>query len=223
MDALKAQCYWKAIEEDNERELRGLRIMTMTHTEEHFMLKHMWGKHRKSEKSKSASNELLGGREADNRQPQALDYIEGAPPVTKKQITAYAWLVAIETAMRSGELLSLSADNVFLEKRFVTLVDTKNNDRRDVPLNSKAVGLLSCLPENIFDISSNVLSSTFLKARKAAGINDMTFHDSRHEALTNLAQKLHVLDLARVVGHRDPRSLMIYYNPSAEEIAAKLD
>jgi len=50
----------------------------------------------------------------------------------------------------------------------------------------------------------------------------MTFHDTRHEALTRIARKLDVLDLARMVGHRDARSLMIYYNATAEEIAQRL-
>lgn len=52
---------------------------------------------------------------------------------------------------------------------------------------------------------------------------DLTFHDARHEACTRLARKLEVLDLARMIGHRDPRSLMIYYNPTASEIAERLD
>ena len=152
-----------------------------------------------------------------------LGYVKGQPPENKKQITAYAWLLAIESAMRASELLSLDSSTVFLEKRFVSLIDTKNNDRRDVPLTTRAAELFQCLPDHTLNISSGVLSTTFRKARKATGIDDMTFHDSRHEALTRLAQKLHVLDLARMVGHRDPKSLMIYYNPSAEEIAAKLD
>ena len=48
------------------------------------------------------------------------------------------------------------------------------------------------------------------------------FHDTRHEAITRLAKRLDVLELARVVGHRDPRSLMIYYNETAEQLAKKL-
>jgi integrase len=34
-------------------------------------------------------------------------------------------------------------------------------------------------------------------------IDDLTFHDTRHEAITRLAKKLQELDLARMVGHRD--------------------
>ena len=55
-----------------------------------------------------------------------------------------------------------------------------------------------------------------------AGIENLRFHDSRHSAITNLAKKLSVLDLARMVGHRDVKSLMIYFNPTAEEIAGRL-
>lgn len=50
----------------------------------------------------------------------------------------------------------------------------------------------------------------------------MHFHDTRHEAITRLAKRLDVLELARMVGHRDPRSLMIYYNETAEQLAKKL-
>jgi integrase len=62
----------------------------------------------------------------------------------------------------------------------------------------------------------------FAAATKRAGIEGLTFHDTRHEGLTRLAQKLEVLDLARMVGHRDLKSLMIYYNPTATEIADRL-
>ena len=55
-----------------------------------------------------------------------------------------------------------------------------------------------------------------------AGISDLTFHDSRHDAITRLAQKLSVLQLARMVGHRDIRSLMTYYYNETAESMAKL-
>lgn len=45
---------------------------------------------------------------------------------------------------------------------------------------------------------------------------------SSHTAITLLAKKLAVLDLARMVGHRDLRQLMIYYNESAEDIAGRI-
>ena len=72
-------------------------------------------------------------------------------------------------------------------------------------------------------VRSATASSLFKKACKKAGVENLRFHDTRHEGLTRLAQKIGVLDLARVVGHRDTRSLMVYYNPTATEIADRLD
>ena len=54
-------------------------------------------------------------------------------------------------------------------------------------------------------------------------IEDLHCPDTRHEAITRLAKKLDVLDLARMAGHKDLRQLMTYYNATAEELAAKLD
>ncbi len=63
----------------------------------------------------------------------------------------------------------------------------------------------------------------FRRALQLAKIEGLTFHDTRHEAITRLAKKLQILDLARAIGHRDPRSLMVYFNATAEEIAEQLD
>jgi integrase len=51
---------------------------------------------------------------------------------------------------------------------------------------------------------------------------DLHFHDSRAEAIFRLSKRLDVLELARMVGHRDPRSLMLYYATTADELADKL-
>ena len=46
---------------------------------------------------------------------------------------------------------------------------------------------------------------------------------TEHDAITRLAQKLNVLQLARMVGHRDIRSLQTYYNETAESMARCCD
>lgn len=108
----------------------------------------------------------------------------------------------------------------------MTLLETKNGDRRQIPLSSKARELFELMiPQNhgnIFNISANSVCTTFRKAVKEYNIIDLRFHDSRHEACTRLAQKLAVLDLAKMIGHRDTRSLMIYYNPTIAELADRL-
>lgn len=62
----------------------------------------------------------------------------------------------------------------------------------------------------------------FRKLVARAAITGLTFHDSRHTACTALSKKLHVLELARQLGMRDLKTLMVYYNESATERAAKL-
>ena len=153
----------------------------------------------------------------------ALGYSEGDTIQTKKQLVALYFLIAIETAMRLGELCGLSHEDIELTKRYVTLRDTKNNDSRQVPLSKRAVELFQFSTETNLQVTSSVASSLFLKACRQTQIENLHFHDTRHEALTRLARKLDMLDLARMVGHRDPRSLMIYYNPTATEIASRLD
>lgn len=82
-------------------------------------------------------------------------------------------------------------------------------------------GNLEMVPDG-FGITSATLDAMFRKAKEKVGIEGMTFHDTRHEAITRLAKKLHVLDLARMVGHSDIRQLQAYYNETAADIAARL-
>ena len=151
---------------------------------------------------------------------------DGVTVTKSRHELAVAFCIAIETAMRQGELWKLKWEDVYLNKRFVRLHETKNGTKRDVPLSNEAVRLFELMSPNVGEkvFKSNQASSgtIFRRCLKQAKITGLTFHDSRHEALTRLARKLEVLDLARMVGHRDPRSLMIYYNATAEEIAARL-
>lgn len=128
--------------------------------------------------------------------------------------------------MRAGEVFGLEWKRVNLPKRFVRLAETKNGDWRDVPLSGRAVELLEAMRgvdrASVFTVDSQVASTLFRRARMRAKINGLTFHDSRHDAITRLAQKLNVLQLARMVGHRDIRSLQTYYNETAESMARLL-
>ncbi len=147
-----------------------------------------------------------------------------SPVTTKSQAVAVAFLFAIETAMRAGEICALMPGDV--SGRVAHLRITKNGAKRDVALSTRAVALLGLLPATdgvLFGLSAASLDALFRKAKERCMIADMTFHDTRHEAITRLAQKLGVLDLARMVGHRDLRMLQIYYNETAAQIAARLD
>lgn len=151
---------------------------------------------------------------------------EEAPPESRQAEVAWAFLFALETAMRLGEILALTDADVHLRERYLVVEKSKSGDRRDVPLSRRAVELLELLQGRagrLLQVGRDTASVLFRRARIDAGIDDLRFHDTRHEALTRLARRLDVLDLARMVGHRDPRSLMIYYNATASEIASRLD
>lgn len=157
----------------------------------------------------------------------ALGYSQQCAPKLKKQQLAVMFLLALETGARLGELCKLEWRNVNYNKRFFMLEDTKNGDNRAVPMSSRAVFLLEQMQDinsvKVFDFQSLAASALFKKYAKKAGVLNFHFHDTRHEAITQLARKIDVLDLARMIGHRDPRSLMIYYNATATEIAARLE
>lgn len=168
-------------------------------------------------------------RISDKEIEKILDALgfDGQTVTTTRHIIAVAFLFALETAMRQGEIWQLQWQDVYLKKRFVRLHETKNGTKRDVPLSKEAVRLLTLLNPTeegkVFKSNQASAGVIFRRALQLAEIKGLTFHDTRHEAITRLAQKVQVLDLARSVGHRDIRSLMHYYEASAEEIAEQLD
>jgi len=130
------------------------------------------------------------------------------------------FLLSIETAMRLGELCSLKWNDV--DEKIVTLRDTKNGDIRHVPLSQKAREIIkgrnNIGPVSVFTLSPHVASLTFQRST----INGAHFHDARSEAITRLSKKLDVMQLAKMIGHRDLKSLLIYYAESPEVTADKL-
>lgn len=166
---------------------------------------------------------------------RALGYLARRPPVTMQQETAWAWLVALHTAMRAGEIRSLTVDAVDLETRVVTLGKHKTfrytGRPRFVPITKPAAYLLGVLMEGakaacrqeLFTVNDDSMSSLFVKATKRLGIKAMRFHDSRGEALTRLSQKHDLKTLQKISGHVDIRVLADhYYRESPEDIAKRL-
>jgi integrase len=154
----------------------------------------------------------------------ALGFDGVGPVESVQQRCAVAFLFAIETAMRAGEICSLRRDLV--EGRVAHLPKTKNGTSRRVPLSTRAIELLGMLPdldESCFGLTARQLDVNFRKGRDRSGIENLVFHDTRHEATTRLAKVFSVLELARVTGHKDLKKLMIYFNETAENLAEQLD
>lgn len=159
-----------------------------------------------------------------------LGYRTGQRPATKYQEVAWAWMIALRSAMRAGEVMGLTSRSVDLGRRVVRLETHKTKavvGARDVPLTRGAVRLLAVLMDGAdgspWTITPASLDALFRKARDATLLQDLHFHDSRAMALTMLARRVDVMTLARISGHRDLSLLLrTYYRETAEQIAARL-
>lgn len=153
----------------------------------------------------------------------ATGYHDGLLDTATARVGA-AFLFAIETAMRAGEICGLRAEDV--TGRVAHLPKTKNGYARDVPLSSRALEILKQLPESestLFNVPSASLDALFRKVKARAMIEDLHFHDTRREALSRLAKKVDVLTLAKISGHRDLRILSnVYYQTDMNDVAGAL-
>ncbi len=154
----------------------------------------------------------------------ALGYAGQA--TTLQHQVAVALLLAFETGMRAGEMIDLTWDLVNIPEMYVTLLDTKNSDDREVPLSPKAIELIEKMKglskTHVFTITSASLDALFRKAKTKCNITGLHFHDSRANAITNLSKILDIRQLSKMIGHRDFNNLMIYYRESATDIAKQL-
>lgn len=136
-------------------------------------------------------------------------------------------ILALETAMRRGELLGLKWKNIDINKRTAFILLTKNGESRTVPLSSRAIETLKALPKSIdgriLPINFAALETNFKRARERAELIDLRIHDLRHTAITRLAEKLNnLIELSAVSGHKSLTMLKKYYHPNPELLAIKI-
>lgn len=157
------------------------------------------------------------------------------------------WIVrlALFTAMRQGEILSLTVDQVDLERRVVRLTETKNGSARTVPLSSRAAEVLrealnSPLrkgQELVFpgepkhgqagkekpERGPYTINRVWAHALERAGITGLRFHDLRHEAVSRLVERgLSDQEVAAISGHKSMQMLRRYTHLRAEDLVEKL-
>lgn len=139
--------------------------------------------------------------------------------------------LAIETAMRQGEIVGLEWKHVDFDKRVAFLVITKNGDSRAVPLSSRAVAVLQALRREADQLNAKVfpgltaeaVKRAFIRACARAKIVDLRFHDLRHEATSRLFElRLNPVEVASITGHKTLQLLMRYTHLRAEDLAQRL-
>jgi integrase len=124
-------------------------------------------------------------------------------------------MLALLTGMRRGEILGLRWSNLDEKRRRIILTDTKNNERRQVPLVSLALKLVigrrphGYRPEHyIYHTTGNCdaplnISHYWQQAVKTANLTDFRFHDLRHTAASYLAMTgATTNEIAEILGHK---------------------
>lgn len=126
--------------------------------------------------------------------------------------------LALESAMRQAELLSLTAADVDLENRIANVRDSQDATSRTVPLSPRATEIIRSLPQPmslvapLFPVSRDSVIRTFRKACDDAGIRHLSFHDLRHEAIARICARVPMQRAMRVIGYKTPGMLMRHYD-----------
>lgn len=187
-----------------------------------------WGIHMENPVTKVRRPSSPPGRNRILTPAQKASLLESVRPKGRQSIWVEPIVVlALETAMRRGELLALAWQDIDLQKQTAQLHTSKNGERRCVPLSRLAVHTLAQLPRHIsgkvFPITAYALAAAFKRATIRCGLADLRFHDLRHMAVTELSKRLpNLVELSAVTGHRSLRMLQRYYHPNPAELAVKL-
>jgi integrase len=134
-------------------------------------------------------------------------------------------LLALETGMRRGEILNARYEH--LKNGLLTIPKTKTGASRTIPLTPNAQRIITALPRSItgflLPISSNALMLAWERARQRGGIDDLRFHDLRHEAISRFFEMgLSIPEVALISGHKDYRMLARYTHLRVEDLVKRL-
>ena len=146
--------------------------------------------------------------------------------------------LALETGIRRGEILSLRKEDIDLVNSTLLIRLTKNGEPRTIPLSSVArnvlraqlsasqwvtEGVIRLHKPSLFSYTPRGLSGAFLRLCRRLGIDDLHFHDLRHEATSRFFEKgLNPVEVATITGHKDTRMLMRYIHLRAEDLVERL-
>jgi len=134
-------------------------------------------------------------------------------------------LCAYFTGMRRGEIRNLKWKNVDLEDGYITIIETKNNEDRIVPINNILLEMFKKLRENKINNEYVFLkpsgepysnNSTWKKAwetsLRKSEVDHCRFHDLRHTFVSNLivVEKEDYATVMALSGHKDISMLKRY-------------
>lgn len=154
--------------------------------------------------------------------------------VCKHSYEPYLYIIvvlALSTGARKGELLNLKWKDVFFQRKVITFEETKNDERRSVPLTGHALELVSEMA-SIRRIDTDYLFPrrngrkhidiryAFESAVKQAELADFRFHDLRHSAASYLAMNgASLAEIADILGHKTLQMVKRYAHLTEQHTA----
>jgi integrase len=140
-------------------------------------------------------------------------------------------ILAIETAMRLGEIINLNWSDVNITHRFAIIYVTKNGEMRKIPLSNTSIDTLKTLTKRLGSdkvfwrwTSVSSFESSWQRVVLKSGIQDFRFHDLRHEATSRLFEmNLNTMEVSTITGHKTLQMLKRYTHLSIDKIVKKIN
>lgn len=148
---------------------------------------------------------------------------------TRNRWIEQALRFAVATGLRHGELPAMKWGDVVLDQRLLVIPQTKTGEPRVIPLTAAAMTVLNTLPkrdhgDRVFGLSANALRIAWKRVARRAKIEDLHFHDLRHEAISRFFELgLTVPEVALISGHKDPGMLFRYTHIRPAHVGKRLD
>jgi integrase len=189
-----------------------------------------WGLVIQQEAIKGVTKPAPNGARERRLSQEELDALLGALDQCRNKLVKSVFLFALATGMRRSEVLSLKWFNIDFNNCTAFLAMTKNGSSRTVPLSAAALAIIksqaphqNSSEQRCFPISANALRLAWERVKRRANVQDLHFHDLRHEAISRFFEMgLSVPEVSLISGHKDARMLFRYTHLKAERVAQKL-
>lgn len=160
-----------------------------------------------------------------------LERLLEAARTSKSEPAARILEFAVNTGMRRGEIAKMEWKDVDLKARVLQIPETKTGNPREIPLTSRAVDILKAqavaggLGRGVWGgIKADSITQMFKRACAKAGIDDLRFHDLRHEAASRLAENgWSVSEISAITGHKSWQALKRYTHIRPANLLDKID
>jgi site-specific recombinase XerD len=144
---------------------------------------------------------------------------------------------ALNTGMRLSEILTLTWDQIDLNRKILIIFNSKNGERRGIPLNEIVFEMLKnkskvrSIKTNLVFYNDNhkqfnkvFVSHRFAKIVKKSGIDDFRFHDLRHTFATRLVQAgVDIYRVSHLLGHKDLKTTQRYAHHYPESLRSAVE